>query len=109
MLFNSAQFLVFFTIVTTLYFLVPHRVRWALLLAARCYFYMVFKPVYILILAFTIAVDYVAGIAIENASQPRRKLYLLASIFANVGVLMVFKYYNFVNQALQDLFHTAGM
>jgi alginate O-acetyltransferase complex protein AlgI len=109
MLFNSAQFLVFFTVVTTLYFLVPYRVRWALLLIASCYFYMVFKPVYILILAFTIAVDYIAGIAIENAPQPRRKLYLLASIFANVGVLMMFKYYNFVNQALQDLFHTAGM
>ena len=109
MLFNSAQFLVFFVVVTALYFLIPHRFRWSLLLGASCYFYMVFKPVYILILAFTITVDYVAGIAIENAPQPRRKLYLLASICANLGVLMMFKYYNFVNLALGDLFHSAGL
>jgi D-alanyl-lipoteichoic acid acyltransferase DltB (MBOAT superfamily) len=89
--FNSAPFLIFFVVVTGLYFLLPHRVRWVLLLAASCYFYI--KPVYILILAFTIAVDYVAGIAIEKAPQPWRKLYLLASICANLGVLVVFKYY----------------
>jgi alginate O-acetyltransferase complex protein AlgI len=109
MLFNSFHFLVFFPVVTSLFFVVPHRVRWALLLAASCYFYMVFKPVYILILAFTIAVDYIAGIAIENAQQPRRKLYLVASLVANLGVLMIFKYYNFVNRSFAELFHTVGL
>ncbi len=109
MLFNSLPFVLFFILVTGLYFAIPHRFRWALLLAASCYFYMVFKPVYILILAFTISVDYVSGIAIEHAPQPRRKLYLLASICANLGVLMFFKYFNFVNQAFTDLFHYAEM
>ncbi len=74
-----------------------------LLLAASCYFYMVFRPVYILILAFTILIDYVAGILIEDSPQPRRKAYLTASLIANVGVLAFFKYFNFLNGNLRAL------
>lgn len=108
MLFNSGQFLIFFPVVTTLYFLLPHRFRWAFLLAASCYFYMVFRPVYILILAFTILVDFCAGIYIETASGRRRKLYLVASIVANVGVLAFFKYFNFLNDIGRTLAGAAG-
>ncbi|MDT7604999.1 MAG: alginate O-acetyltransferase complex protein AlgI, partial [Acidobacteriota bacterium] len=102
MLFNSLHFLIFFPVVTTLFFVLPHRLRWAMLLAASCYFYMVFKPLYILILAFTIIVDYTAGILIEDAKGRRRKAYLVASICANVGVLAFFKYYNFLNGSLRE-------
>jgi alginate O-acetyltransferase complex protein AlgI len=96
MLFNSFEFLLFFPVVTVLFFLIPHRFRWSLLLTASCIFYMYFIPVYILILFGTIVIDYFAGILIEQASDPRkRKLFLAWSIVANVGVLAVFKYYNF--------------
>jgi D-alanyl-lipoteichoic acid acyltransferase DltB (MBOAT superfamily) len=96
MLFNSFAFLVFFPVVTALYFAVPHRVRWLVLLVASCVFYMFFIPVYILILVLTIVVDYVAGILLEGAQGRRRRAYLGASIAANVGVLAVFKYWNFI-------------
>lgn len=95
MSFNSIQFLLFFPIVTLIYFLLPFKWRWLHLLIASCVFYMFFIPKYILILFFTIAVDYIAGILIENAKGHKRRLYLSASIIANVGVLCVFKYYNF--------------
>ena len=95
MLFNSFQFLLFFPVVTIIYFLLPHKFRWFHLLTASCVFYMAFIPVYILILFGTIVIDYIAGILIEQASGSRRKLYLAMSIIANVGVLAVFKYYNF--------------
>ncbi|GAB3929249.1 MBOAT family O-acyltransferase [Larkinella terrae] len=95
MLFNSIQFLIFFPVVTTLYFALPQRFRWVLLLVASCYFYMAFIPVYILILLFTILIDYFAGILIEQSVGKRRKQLLAVSIVANVGVLAVFKYYNF--------------
>ncbi|MGB3526594.1 MAG: MBOAT family O-acyltransferase [Flavobacteriales bacterium] len=101
MLFNSFQFLcIFFPLVTTLYFVVPHRWRWAVLLGASCWFYMAFVPVYILILAFTILVDYFAGIWIERNEGRTRKLLLTASIIANVGVLAFFKYFNFLNESI---------
>src|SRR5262249_30358279 len=85
-----------------------HRRRWGLLLAASCAFYMFFLPKYILILAFTIVVDYLAGILIEQARGPRRKLYLIVSIAANVGVLAFFKYFNFVNDNLAALARLIG-
>ncbi|MDQ3803423.1 MAG: MBOAT family protein [Acidobacteriota bacterium] len=109
MLFNSIEFLVFFPVVTALYFLLPHRLRWAHLLVASCVFYMGFIPAYILILGFTIVVDYFAGILIEGAWGRRRKAYLLMSIVANVGVLAVFKYYNFLNRAAADLAGLLGV
>ncbi len=96
MLFNSFSFALFFPIVTILYFLLPQRLRWAHLLAASCLFYMAFVPIYIAILGFTIVVDYLAGILIAQAQGLRRRLYLAASIVANVGVLAVFKYYDFL-------------
>lgn len=96
MLFNSFDFLLFFPVVTVLFYLLKHKYRWMLLLAASCYFYMYFIPVYILILFVTIIVDYYAGILIESEDRPKqRKLFLLASIIANVGILAIFKYYNF--------------
>ena len=108
MLFNSFTFLIFFPVVVAVYFAMPHRFRWAWLLAASCYFYMAFIPVYILILFFTIAIDYAAGILIENAEGRKRKAWLVMSIVANVGVLAVFKYFNFLSantNAIAEVFH----
>jgi len=96
MIFNSIQFVIFFIVVTSVYFSLPHKYRWLLLLLSSCYFYMAFVPIYILILGFTIVVDYFAGILIEDAKGKRRKLYLVMSLVANVGVLAVFKYWNFI-------------
>ncbi len=104
MLFNSLTFLIFFPLVTIIYFLLPHRARWAWLLAASCYFYMFFKAVYILILFFTIIIDYYAGILLENEKNAqRKKWWLIASLIANIGVLAVFKYFNFLNNNLSGL------
>jgi alginate O-acetyltransferase complex protein AlgI len=103
MLFNSTEFAIFFPVVTALYFLAPHRFRWMLLLAASCVFYMAFIPKYLLILIFTIIVDYIAGIRIERSHGIKRKWMLVLSIVANVGVLAIFKYFNFVNTNLASI------
>jgi alginate O-acetyltransferase complex protein AlgI len=94
-LFNSLEFLLFYPFVTILFFLLPHRFRWFHLLAASCIFYMFFIPYYILILLFTIIIDYYAGIWIENAQGTQRRNFLIISLIANIGVLAIFKYYNF--------------
>lgn len=74
------------------------------MLVASCVFYMFFKPEYILILAFTIAIDYYAGLKIESASNSvLRKKYLILSLIANIGILCVFKYYNFINDNITGL------
>lgn len=98
MLFNSLDFLIFFPIVTILYFLLPQKLRWVMLLTASCIFYMFFVPVYILILFFTIIIDYISGIYIERLQDKKKKLFLIISILSNVGILFVFKYFNFFNE-----------
>lgn len=108
MVFNSFAFFVFFPVVTLLYFWLPHRLRWPLLLTASCIFYMFFILRYILILAFTIVVDYAAGLLIERTEGRARRMWLVASIVANVGVLAFFKYFNFINDNLAGLARFVG-
>jgi len=95
MLFNSFDFLLFYPIVTVAFFLLQQKIRWFWLLAASCYFYMFFIPIYIAILAATIIIDYYVGIYLEKAVPEKRKRILVISILINVGILAVFKYYNF--------------
>ena len=52
---------------------------------------------YILILAFIIVIDYIVGIEIEKQETTKnKKLLLIFSLLANLGVLFLFKYFNFV-------------
>jgi alginate O-acetyltransferase complex protein AlgI len=95
MLFNSWSFLMFFPIVTVLYFLAPFKVRWFLLLVASCIFYMAFVPIYVLVLAATIIIDYFAAIQIEKAEGHTRRKWLLFSILLTCLILFFFKYYDF--------------
>jgi alginate O-acetyltransferase complex protein AlgI len=99
MLFNSFDFVVFLVVVTSLYFVLPHRYRWLLLLAASCLFYMSFVPAYILILLSTIVIDYFTGMWIEDTPEPHKKRrYLLISVLSVCANLFIFKYFNFFNQ-----------
>ncbi|MEO6538213.1 MAG: MBOAT family O-acyltransferase [Ferruginibacter sp.] len=93
MLFNSFEFLLFFPIVTFLYYITPGHIRWITLLIASCIFYGFFIPSYLFILLTIILIDYTAGIKIENTYH--KKTWLVISICANVLLLSVFKYYNF--------------
>lgn len=70
---------------------------------------MAFIPVYILILASTIVIDYFAGIWIENANERKRKRFLILSLIANIGVLAVFKYSNFFIDNINPLINSIGL
>lgn len=106
MLFNSLQFLLFFTAVTLTYYSLPKgNGRWSLLLIASCYFYAVFQPTYIFILFLTIVIDYIAGIWLEKTPiGGRRKWLLIISLISNVGILAFFKYLGFFTENIAWLF-----
>jgi len=108
MLFNSIQFIIFFLVVVITFYITPFKWRWFLLLVASCYFYMAYIPVYILILAFTITVDYFVGIFLESTFGTAKKLLLVISIISNIGILCFFKYYNFFTDNISFLLTHAG-
>ena len=103
MLFNSFHFLVFLPIVVGLYYALPQKFRWFLLLIASYYFYMSWKAEYIILIVASTLVDFCAGLAIENAdSKKRKKLWLFLSLFVNLGLLFTFKYWAFFNESIRD-------
>ncbi|MBQ7540734.1 MAG: MBOAT family protein [Clostridia bacterium] len=96
MLFNSVSFAVFLPIVFALYWLVPQRRRWALLLAASYYFYMSWNAKYIVLILFTTGVSYLCGRLLEKTADARRKKQLVAlALCLCFGVLFLFKYFGF--------------
>lgn len=110
MLFNSFAFLVFFPTVFILYFSIPHKYRTLLLLVASCVFYMWLVPWYILILFFLIGVDYAMGLLIDRQVDRRqRKRLLWVSIAATCSVLVVFKYYGFLNELSSQFLSVFGL
>jgi alginate O-acetyltransferase complex protein AlgI len=108
MLFNSFGYAVFLAVVTALYFLLPQKCRVVWLLASSSFFYMVYQPVYILVLLTLILIDYAAALGISAATGRRARHYLWVSIAATCSVLFVFKYYNFVNESIAWLVEKAG-
>ncbi len=100
MIFTSYDFLIFFIIVFSLYWLVRRR-QWQniLLLAASYVFYAWVHPWYALLLALTTLADY--GLALGIARQrTRSRLFLTLSLLLNLGILAIFKYYNFFSEDL---------
>ena len=111
MLFNSIEYVIFLPIVVILFYLLPHKYRWVMLLAASCTFYMWFVPKYILILLITIIIDYFAGILMEKYADNHKlkKRFLVISIVSTCLVLFIFKYLGFVNDNLVALCQSLGL
>lgn len=103
MLFNSLQFFVFFIALLFIYYFTPKRFKWLLLLGASYYFYMCWKWEYIFLIIISTLIDYTISINIENTSNRIRKKVLLGvSLFANLGLLFYFKYYNFFIDSVNE-------
>ena len=100
MSFISPEYIIFFCTVLPVFFLTPHRFRWVLLLFTSYFFYAYGNLQYVPLIAFSTLVDYLSASQIYSASsESRRKFWLAASIIVNLGVLFVFKYFNFFNES----------
>ena len=105
MIFNSIQFIVFFIVVVTAYYILPHKFRWGLLLFASYIFYMAWKPSYIILILLCTLVNYIAALEIKkNRDKKIRKLWLIFSLGISLGVLFIYKYLGFINESLMNVF-----
>jgi alginate O-acetyltransferase complex protein AlgI len=106
MLFNSLSFAIFLPIVFLLYWFGTKgnlKLQNILLLVSSYYFYACWDWRFLFILVFSILLDYFTGIRIYNATNKRSKLFWLwLSIGINLGILIVFKYYNFFASSFAD-------
>lgn len=110
MLFNSVSFLFFFTITTVLYFSIPYRFRWMLLLLASCIFYAGFRPEYLLLIILLTFVSHFSALQMgKEPIQTKRKKILLFCLVFHLGILFIFKYYNFFNSSLRVLFERPNL
>ena len=97
MLFSSIPFLYsFLPAVLITYFLVPQKLKNAVLLLFSLVFYGWGEPKLVFLMIFTIAVFYFCGLAIGKAQQPRwKKAWLYVSVVVSLGLLGIFKYADF--------------
>lgn len=104
MLFNSMAYGIFLPTVFIIYWLIPNKFRWILLLVSSYYFYMSWNPGYIILILGTTVVSYTAGILMERSnSQTYKKAVLIAALIICLGVLGVFKYFNFFSDSFVSL------
>lgn len=104
MLFNSAEFLVFFPVVVLIYFLVPKRWKYIWLLISSCYYIVSWDARFLLFVAVSTAITYVGGRIIDSTeSISRKKMMVAVSFVTNLGLLALFKYLNFIIQNVNRL------
>ena len=114
--FNSINFMIFFPVVLALYFVIPKALRQIWLLAASYYFYMSWNARYALLIAASTLITYVSGIAIEryrdSGRTGRRLTVLFSCLGINLGILLFFKYGNFLIASLDrglELLHMGSV
>lgn len=108
MLFTSIEFFLFLPLTFALYWLLRRRLRWQnlLVVAASYLFYGWWDWRFLLLIAFTTLCSYASGLLI--ARQRWRKAALWGNIGLNLGILGLFKYYDFFAAELARLLGCSG-
>lgn len=112
MLFNSFEFLIFLPIVFVLYwFVFNKKLNWqnGLVLMASYFFYGWWSWEFMGLLMLSTALDYAYGFWVASPNRKKAKLFLWLSIINNLGILAVFKYYNFFALQFQSGLELLGL
>ena len=106
MLFNSLDYILFLGIAVAGFWLLARhaQLRIIFVFVASCLFYMAWHPAYIVLILGSTVLDYAVGLRIHATNDAKaRKRWLLVSLVANLGLLGLFKYFNFASQATADV------
>ena len=109
MLFNSLYFLLFFAITAVLYFVVPQKMKWLLLLAVSLYFYLCWNPVHIVILLIVTLISYFTAMYIRKDKAKGKKICIGVGTVLTLAFLVVYKYYGFVMDSIYALLDGFGI
>ncbi len=105
MIFNSVSFAIFLPIVFALFWLVPKKFKWVVLLASSVYYYMSWEPKYIIWILTAAVISYFGSIFIEKYKDDikKKKTVLVSSIVLVLVLLLYFKYFVFISDAVVSL------
>ena len=110
MVFNSVIFVVFLVIVLTLYWAAPAQFRNPILLVASYIFYGYWDWRFLSLLAISTIVDYTIGIHMGRTERHSiRTRLLVLSVVVNLGILGIFKYFNFFVDSFAALLGDIGL
>ena len=109
MTFNSWEFLIFYPIVAALYFLLPKRIKWPMLLIASYYFYAFYQADLLFLIILTTVVSFFMSHLIERTENGvHKKLYLALTLTVCLGVLFFYKYFNFLGSSVSGIIALFG-
>ena len=105
MLFNSLFFLIFMAITVIVYFAVPQKFKWGILLIASLYFYLCWNPVHIVVLLAVTAISYITAILLHKQTEQNRKkkLIITAGIILSFSFLVLSKYFDFIMSTIYSV------
>ena len=104
MTFNSWEFLLFYPVVALLYFVLPKRAKWIMLLIASYFFYMCYQAELVFLILGTTFISWMASNIIEKTEKKSvRKLWLTVTLVVCLGVLFFYKYFNFLSGSVTGL------
>lgn len=110
MVFNSITFLIFVAIVLTAYYRLGHRGQNIMLLGASYFFYGWWDWRFLFLLLFSTLFDFWCALWLERErNQTKRRIFLSFSMIVNLGILSIFKYFNFFAGSLEHVLHFFGM
>ena len=110
MVFSSTVFLfLYLPVVLGVYFLTPRKLKNLLLLTASLFFYAWGEGFFVGVMLASILVNYLVATQINRfRTTPKGKAFLLVAIIANLGLLILFKYANFLVENLNSLLAGLG-
>lgn len=110
MTFNSFPFLIFYPIVAALYFLLPKKLKWPMLLIASYYFYAFYQAELLFLIIGTTFVSWISSLIIEkSSSRILKRIVLAVALTVCLGILIFYKYFNFLGESIVSIVNLFGI
>lgn len=105
MVFSSMTFIwIFLPILLFVYYISKEKYRNIILLFFSLIFYSWGEPKYIVLMLISILVNYIFGRILDKCNKKKnKKIVLIVSIVFNLGLLVYFKYFNFIATNIDNI------